>query len=120
MPTIKVTIDGSNALKASLKEVSKKYKATNDVTVGFGANYAAPVHENLEVFHPNGQAKYLEQPVRENRSTYISELIAVTKDEGINRALEHVGVLVLDDARAIVPVDTGFLRRSGFVHVRRR
>jgi len=29
--------------------------------------YAVYVHENLENFHPNGQAKYIEGPVREYR-----------------------------------------------------
>jgi hypothetical protein len=36
------------------------------VVLGFGGpavKYALPVHERLDVHHPNGQAKYLEQPM---------------------------------------------------------
>lgn len=38
------------------------------VTLGFGGAaeaYAVPVHERMDVHHPVGQAKFLEQPVRE-------------------------------------------------------
>ena len=30
---------------------------------GTGTEYAIPVHENLEAFHPHGKAKYLEDPM---------------------------------------------------------
>lgn len=33
-------------------------------TVGFNTNYAAAVHERLDVHHENGQAKFLETPMR--------------------------------------------------------
>ena len=32
--------------------------------VGVQADYAVPVHENLNVFHPVGEAKYLEKAVK--------------------------------------------------------
>jgi hypothetical protein len=44
---------------------------TNVLDVG----YAVPVHENLEKHHPHGQAKYLEQPLRE-RESGMSERLA--------------------------------------------
>lgn len=40
-----------------------------EVSLGYGdkrAWYAAIVHERLDVRHPTGQAKYLEQPINEN------------------------------------------------------
>jgi len=39
--------------------------------VSFNKKYAIYVHENLHVFHPIGQAKFLEQPAREYRRTLI-------------------------------------------------
>jgi hypothetical protein len=34
-------------------------------TVGYSADYAADVHEDLEARHENGEAKFLETPARE-------------------------------------------------------
>lgn len=48
------------------------------VTLGFGgsaAPYAIFVHENLEAFHPNGQAKFLESTLTES-SPYMADRIA--------------------------------------------
>lgn len=33
--------------------------------VGFNTDYAAAVHERLDLHHPQGQAKFLEAPMRE-------------------------------------------------------
>ena len=43
-------------------------KRRNDWVASFGytAEYAAIVHEDLSGYHPNGQAKYLEQPFNES------------------------------------------------------
>ena len=35
------------------------------VTIGHNTNYAAAVHERLDVHHPQGQAKFLETAIRE-------------------------------------------------------
>jgi hypothetical protein len=35
---------------------------------GAAKDYAVPVHENLEAFHPVGQAKYLESVLNESRA----------------------------------------------------
>lgn len=43
-------------------------RKTNDplrYEIGYWADYAIPVHENLDAFHAIGQAKYLEQPFNE-------------------------------------------------------
>lgn len=42
------------------------------VVVIYDTPYAIPVHERLDVFHPNGQAKYLEEPARTHRKALIS------------------------------------------------
>lgn len=39
-----------------------------------GKFYSVPVHERLEINHPNGQAKFLEQPFKEVESEYLEEL----------------------------------------------
>jgi len=48
------------------------------VTLGFGgpaAIYAAVQHERLDYHHPVGQAKYLEQPVRDNLRNFTARTI---------------------------------------------
>lgn len=43
--------------------------------IGFGTDYALAQHENLEYRHPRGgQAKYLEQPFKENLSRYVRHI----------------------------------------------
>ena len=51
------------------------------VDVGYTAHYAIYVHENLNVHHPNGQAKYLEQPANERRA----EIRKMVRDEVVSR-----------------------------------
>lgn len=50
------------------------------VTVGFSEPYAISQHEHLEYEHPKGgQAKYLEQPFRENADKYINYIADAIK-----------------------------------------
>lgn len=49
-----------------------------DVLVGYTANYAVYVHEDLNAHHKSGKtAKYLERPAREKRT----EIIAIVNEE---------------------------------------
>lgn len=45
------------------------------VEVGYTANYAVYVHENLNARHENGQAKFLEHPAREKKHL-LADIIA--------------------------------------------
>ena len=70
----------TGALRAS-GAVSQPDMTTNGVTVemGFGntsVNYAVVVHERLDVFHPTGEAKYLEKAVDEARRGMDARLAA--------------------------------------------
>jgi hypothetical protein len=40
------------------------------VSMGYGTRYALPVHERLEVRHPVGKAKFLEDPVNAAKQGY--------------------------------------------------
>jgi hypothetical protein len=66
--------------------------------VSYKKKYAIYVHEDLTKFHPNGQAKFLEQPARQHRKTLINiiekEVKAATgKGSGIaSRALDKIGI----------------------------
>lgn len=54
------------------------------VAGGPTVQYAFAVHEDLEAFHKNGQAKYIEQPLQES-APYMSARIAKRID--LNKAL---------------------------------
>lgn len=52
-----------------------EYKNDFDANVGFNEPYAIKQHEHTEYEHPKGgQAKYLEQPFRENIDKYIKHI----------------------------------------------
>jgi hypothetical protein len=42
--------------------------------VGFTAPHAAKVHERLDIKHPRGQAKFLEQPLRDEVPYFADDL----------------------------------------------
>jgi hypothetical protein len=50
-----------------------------ECTIGYGTDYALPVHERLEAFHPVGQAKYLETPFKWALSGMAERLAARVK-----------------------------------------
>ena len=54
------------------------------VVVGFDEEYAIFVHENLEAHHPIGQAKFLEQPLKENADKYV-DYIGKKVDDLLNK-----------------------------------
>ena len=64
----------TGALKASAFTEADKQGKNPSVVVGFEEEYAIYVHENLEAYHDNGQAKFLEQPLRENTDKYTEHI----------------------------------------------
>ena len=107
-------IEGVKELIAKLRFMAKKYPNVRGM-VGYTQSYAVYVHENLESFHPNGQAKYLEHPARE-----MAEDILDTIAQALSRGLPFEEALMLGclflqrESQLLVPVDTGALRASAF------
>lgn len=116
MPEIS-KIKGVSKLINDFTKLKNKSKRGDDVDyiVGYTANYALFVHEDLESRHPVGQAKFLEQPARELRGELIS-IIAVTRrttgtlDAGIKLA----ALRLQRESQKLVPIDTGNLKGSAF------
>lgn len=48
------------------------------VEVGYSAAYAAAVHEDLEAYHRNGQAKFLESSLSRNRDQILKDIKDLT------------------------------------------
>lgn len=91
------------------------------VVVGFTAQYAVYVHENLEAFHPVGQAKFLEQPARQY-AREIGRMVreAVRRGATFAQALLLGGLRLQREAQLLTPVDTGNLRASAFTRIERQ
>ncbi len=60
----------TGALRASAFTEADRQGENPSVIVGFEEEYAIYVHENLEAHHDVGQAKFLEQPLKENADKY--------------------------------------------------
>lgn len=61
--------------------VQQPERSGNNISVAltYGTDYAVYVHENLDAFHPNGQAKFLESVLDESRP-YMADRIAKRVD----------------------------------------
>lgn len=86
------------------------------VKVGYTAQYAIYVHENLEANHPNGgQAKFLEQPARELKPV-LKTIIQNSMKRGstMEQGMLLAGLHLQGESQKLVPVDTGNLKASAF------
>jgi hypothetical protein len=98
-------------LRARAAKANRDTKAS--VAVSFHTDYAIFVHENLEAFHPVGQAKFLEQPARENQARYAAIVTkALQQGKTMSQALLLAGLALQRDAQQLTPIDTGALRAS--------
>lgn len=110
---------GVEQVVASLRSRALAARGRPRVTVSYSTPYAVYVHENLEMYHPRGgQAKFLEQPLRENRPL-LAQVVRETLRAGgsVLDAELAAANLLLDLSRPLVPVDTGRLRDSGAVAI---
>jgi len=111
-------LEGADQLIEQLKLRSELARG-GDVTVGYQQPYAIYVHENLEARHPVGQAKYLEQPMREMRRELLQYISSeLRKKRPLIDVLLEAGNSLLAASQELVPVDTGALKSSGFVEAR--
>jgi len=71
------------------------YRRDFEAVIGYGGNgnpinpatgeraseYMVAVHEDLEAKHPNGKAKYLEDPVREYQQKFLTRAASIIRKE---------------------------------------
>ena len=83
--------------------------------VGFQTQYALVVHERLDVHHPVGQAKYLEQPARTLQKVFAALVTGmVKKGATLVQALGVAALRLQRESQILTPVDTGLLKNSAF------
>lgn len=111
------SVTGLPKLLAQLKAKAARGKSLR-LVVGYNASYAVHVHEDLQVFHPNGQAKFLEIPLRTQR-TIMAKMVrdALRNGKTLTQALTTAGQYLLGESVKLVPVRTGFLRDSAFLKI---
>lgn len=104
------------ALQRRITRATKRFEGT--MIVGYSAPYAYVVHEDLERWHPNGQAKFLEEPLRRyTNNGIVQQMIRERVMSGMPMidALAEVGEFIKQASQALVPVQTGTLRDSAYV-----
>lgn len=112
----KLTLNGDRSLRRKLKKLSKNSKGAT-ILVGYTANYAIYVHENVgaNFQRPGSQAKFLETPLRENSKKYVGIVAKTIKSGGsFTQGLMLAGLSLQRDSQKLCPVDTGNLRASAF------
>lgn len=116
MPKIE-GVAGLNAkLQAKLAAAAKESRVS--AVVGYTQQYSLHVHENLEAFHSNGQAKFLEQPAREMRGE-LGDMIKADLKKGMTmtQALLRAALRLQRESQLLCPVQTGALRASAFTRI---
>jgi len=105
---IAAKVEGVDRVLKALGSAAGRYGRNASVIVGYTANYALYVHEDMEARHaPGKQAKYLEQPARElNNSGVLSGLVQTALQGGatMGQALAKAGVDIQRASQQIVPV----------------
>jgi hypothetical protein len=110
--------DGPIAVQFSASELG--LPGTSTVEVGYKAPYAVFVEGNDRAKHLKGQAHFLGQPAASlSQAMAIEAQQAIAEGASRREALLDAGDLLLGASQAVVPVDTGLLRDSGYVAIRR-
>ena len=118
-----VQITGLQELNAKLEALIREAQAANDgsldVIVGFAQSYALPVHERVNVHHPVGQAKFLEEPARTKRKQ-IARVIRTEfkRSHSLSKSLLKGGLYLQRQAQLLCPVDTSALKASAYTAVK--
>ncbi len=109
-------------VEQTLQEFRRRRKQAGNDTyaetkVGYSAPYAIYVHENLLAYHKEGQAKFLEQPMRTEKAAMadiIRRRLVGAHDTLKNAQLEAAKHL-MKTSLPLVPIDKGVLRASWFI-----
>ena len=109
---------GKEKLLSQFAGRSLKGRKTLNASFGYGAHYAAYVHEDPFAFHPIGKWRYLADPLRRGRGQMgkIVKRVLLQKrslEMAVWEALEWLREASQDE----VPIDTGFLHDSWFVRL---
>tara|TARA_R110002020_G_scaffold376130_3_gene587307 strand:+ start:27715 stop:28068 length:354 start_codon:yes stop_codon:yes gene_type:complete len=108
-------ITGVDGILARLAAREKKADNVAVVQVGYTQNYALYVHERVDIPHKVGQAKYLAQPLRQEKNQ-IQDIIVNAMKAGVplKQALLMGGMFLQRLSQKLVPIDTSALKNSAY------
>ena len=105
----------------NLKQIRENTKRNTPITFAiiFTAVYAVYVHDDLEAIHKTGQAKFLEQPLRQYAKEITRRVKELLKQKRtLKQAILEIAQWFLENiVKPLVPVDTGNLRDSAIIKV---
>jgi hypothetical protein len=117
--SFKVRFKGEGEIQKKIQALSLKGNSIANAEIGFSAPYAARIHEDLTLFHPNGEAKFLEKAYRRNLKAARELILQRLKaKKALLDAMERGARLILQEAQRLVPKDTHQLEQSGYIRVR--
>jgi len=122
MPKVQMQISGQRQLMAQLTSLRKESQSsTGNAQVKYLARYSLHVHERTDIPHSNGQAKYLSTPAKQRRAE-MQDIVRTEMKKGrtVLQAVTKAALYLLRESQKLVPVRTGFLKRSGRVIVSKR
>lgn len=113
------SVKGIKALTSYLSSAAQNVKEKKvEAEIGYSAPYAVYVHEDLQKYHSNGQAKFLEQPYNSMKPALTQMIIdSLKKGDTLSKAVGKAYLVLKAASQALVPVDTGTLRDSAYVHL---
>ena len=110
-------VEGVPELKAKLKKAAEK-GGNVEGTTGYTQAYGIYVHENLEAKHPIGNAKFLENPLRDGKAQMQAIIVSAMKSGKTMKEAVTLALLWLQrESQLQCPVDTAALRNSAFTRV---
>lgn len=114
---LSMKIEGTREFERKIGDKAKKMarETSRPVVVGYTQSYAIHVHENKEMHHTVGKAKYLEDPAKKHRKKIGNIIVFFYKRTGnLLLAMIQGGLFLQRESQQEVPVDTGALKNSAF------
>lgn len=111
------TLEKTARYLRQLKEnVSRKRKIS--FAVSYKTPYAIRQHEDLTLHHNNGEAKFLEKPLRIHAKT-LTKMVkeGVASGLTLREATLVAANWLMEESKKLVPVDTGVLKNSASVRI---
>lgn len=122
MQSTGIRVENLSRLANRLKDYAKVAGRSGNpkLVAGYSAEHALAVHEDLEMLHRVGEAKYLTKAVRRHEGV-LRDVVRKEMKRGrtLVQALLTMGYTLMRFSKDLVPVDTGELKNSAFVRVER-
>lgn len=113
MAFVTMTVN-TKKVEAMLQRQSLKGRVVSTWSVRYSTYYAVYVHENLQSYHPIGQAKFLEEPARRLAPLFGRNAAkALRQKKNLDDAMYDNARMLYRESQPLVPVDTGRLKKSG-------